>query len=155
MNDVLTLFRRQLQASDRVRNETPASVRDRIDRETVSRIAELRDAGDPGSIHRRLAQLDHEWNIDRAVMMNFAVVGGAAFAAGVSGRRGWLALFSSQIAFLALHAVNGWCPPTMVMRRMGVRTQLEIEAERAALRSLLEARSAPSSERLEPPPDAA
>jgi hypothetical protein len=38
----------------------------------------------------RLAELDCEWDIDRALMVNFAVVGGAAFALGMlryGGRR--------------------------------------------------------------------
>jgi hypothetical protein len=36
------------------------------------------------------------------------------------------------------HALQGWCPPVPVLRRLGYRTQPEIEEERCALRALLE-----------------
>ncbi len=39
-------------------------------------------------------------------------------------------------SFLLQHAVQGWCPPLPVFRRMGVRTQTEIDEERAALKAL-------------------
>ena len=34
------------------------------------------------------------------------------------------------------HAVQGWCPPLAVWRRLGVRTQSEIDEERYALKAL-------------------
>jgi hypothetical protein len=40
---------------------------------------------------------------------------------------------SAQIAFMGIHATVGWCPPVVVLRRMGVRTKMEIERERRAL----------------------
>ena len=39
-------------------------------------------------------------------------------------------------AFLFQHAVQGWCPPIAVLRRLGVRTAREIEVERIALKAL-------------------
>jgi len=39
-------------------------------------------------------------------------------------------------AFLFQHAVQGWCPPIPVLRRLGVRTSREIELERIALKAL-------------------
>ena len=38
--------------------------------------------------------------------------------------------------FLLQHAVQGWCPPLPVFRRLGFRTQTEIEEERYALKAL-------------------
>ena len=38
--------------------------------------------------------------------------------------------------FLLQHAVQGWCPPLPVFRRLGVRTAYEIEEERYALKAL-------------------
>lgn len=38
--------------------------------------------------------------------------------------------------FLLQHAVQGWCPPMPVFRRLGVRTATEIEEERYALKAL-------------------
>ena len=38
--------------------------------------------------------------------------------------------------FLFQHAVQGWCPPIPILRRLGFRTSYEIEEERAALKAL-------------------
>jgi len=38
--------------------------------------------------------------------------------------------------FLLQHGVQGWCPPLGILRRLGVRTPREIEAERYALKSI-------------------
>ena len=38
--------------------------------------------------------------------------------------------------FLLQHAVQGWCPPVPVFRRLGFRTQPEIDHERYALEAL-------------------
>ena len=39
-------------------------------------------------------------------------------------------------AFLFQHAVQGWCPPVPILRRMGFRTADEINRERYALKAL-------------------
>jgi len=39
-------------------------------------------------------------------------------------------------AFLLQHAVQGWCPPLPVFRRLGVRTADEINDERVALKAV-------------------
>jgi hypothetical protein len=38
--------------------------------------------------------------------------------------------------FLLQHALQGWCPPVSLFRRLGVRTSAEIEQERYALKAL-------------------
>jgi hypothetical protein len=38
--------------------------------------------------------------------------------------------------FLLQHAVQGWCPPIIWFRRLGVRTSTEIDHERNALKAL-------------------
>ena len=38
--------------------------------------------------------------------------------------------------FLLQHAVQGWCPPVPVFRRLGFRTAAEIDEERYALKAL-------------------
>ena len=37
--------------------------------------------------------------------------------------------------FLLQHAVQGWCPPVPLFRRLGVRTQAEIDEEKYALKA--------------------
>jgi hypothetical protein len=38
--------------------------------------------------------------------------------------------------FLLQHAVQGWCPPVPLFRRLGFRTAAEIDYERYALKAL-------------------
>ena len=131
---------------DRVREHTAASVTRRIDRSTAADVDAAVVAG-RDAILRRLVKLDYEWDIDRALFVNFAVAGGASFAAGLlrytrtpllaRRRTGFFYLFGAQLGFLLLHGVVGWCPPVSVFRRLGFRTQREIEAERRDLRDAL------------------
>jgi hypothetical protein len=128
--------------TDRVRRHTAPHVNERIDLLTQARVSTTLQAG-PEAVQRRLGELEHEWDVDRALMVNFAVAGGAAFAAGMlryatpplfgARPKGMLYFFGAQLGFLLLHGVAGWCPPASLFRRLGFRTQREIEAERAAL----------------------
>jgi hypothetical protein len=133
--------------SDRVREHTAAAVNRCIDAMTRTAVEEnIRHGRD--AIVRRLAELDREWDVDRVLMVNFAVLGGASFLAGMRRyagtppfarrRKGFLYLFGAQLAFLFLHGTAGWCPPVSLFRRLGIRTMREIEAERRVLQSALE-----------------
>jgi len=51
------------------------------------------------------------------------------------GRR-WLVLPALVSGFLLQHALQGWCPPVPVLRRLGFRTMAEIDRERYALKTL-------------------
>jgi hypothetical protein len=50
--------------------------------------------------------------------------------------RRWLLLPTVVLSFLLLHAVQGWCPPVPLLRRLGIRTREEIDRERYALKAL-------------------
>jgi hypothetical protein len=136
--------------TDRVRRHTAPYVNEQIDRLTRASIAEHGAAGTE-AVQRRLTELDHEWDVDRALMVNFAIAGGASFALGLTRyaqspllgprRKGFLYFFGAQLTFLLLHGVVGWCPPAVVFRRLGFRTQREIEVERAGLRESSAARA--------------
>jgi hypothetical protein len=45
-------------------------------------------------------------------------------------RRRWYLLPFVVAGFLLQHVVHGWCPPDPVIRRLGIRTQTEIDRER-------------------------
>jgi hypothetical protein len=132
---------------DRVREHTAPIVNQRIDALARSTVDECIQQG-RDAIVERLAELDREWDIDRAMMVNFAVAGGASVAMGLRRyaqtplfarkRKGFLYMFGAQLGFLLLHATVGWCPPASLFRRLGFRTAREIAAERNALRSALE-----------------
>lgn len=119
----------------RVPQHTAEHVNERIRRETEARVARIVAAGGD-AIDRRLAEIDHEWDIERTLEANAATlsVTGAALAL-FSDRR--FALVPLVVcSFLLQHAVQGWCPPLPIFRRLGIRTQPEIDYERYALKSL-------------------
>lgn len=122
---------------DRVQRHSPPFVNERIQRQIEGSVAFYSRQGRE-AITRRLHALENEWDVDRALMALFPVLGGATLAAGLKKRKSWLYLFGTQMAFLFIHATYGWCPPSAVLRRMGYRTRHEIDQEKAELRRLLE-----------------
>jgi hypothetical protein len=54
---------------------------------------------------------------------------------GVTINNRWFFLPAIVARFLLQHAVQGWCPPVPVLRRLGFRTQDEIETERNILKA--------------------
>jgi hypothetical protein len=121
--------------AERVSRHTADSVNERICRETDETVARLATAGQE-AIDRRLAELDEEWDIERYVETmapTFSLIG---LALGATVNKKWL-LFPVVIqSFFLQHALQGWCPPIPVLRRLGVRTMDEINEERYALKVL-------------------
>jgi hypothetical protein len=87
-------------------------------------------------IPRRLCELDAEWDIERAIEANASTLALAGIVLGARGSRGWLLVGALVTGFLLQHALQGWCPPIPVLRRLGFRTAREIERERQALKAL-------------------
>jgi hypothetical protein len=119
----------------RVAKHTSQEINEQIARQTESNIARYASRS-PSEIDARLAQLDHEWDIERVLEANAStlIVVGTLLAARVN--RNWLYLPLVVSSFLLQHALQGWCPPLPVLRRMGYRTQAEINHERYALKAL-------------------
>ena len=102
---------------------------------TDARVRSLAHAG-PVAQQARLERLADEWDVERVLQMNAGLVSltGWLLARRVDSRFLWLT--AGVYAFFAQHAVQGWCPPLPVLRRLGVRTAAEIARERAALKAL-------------------
>lgn len=90
----------------------------------------------PEKIDERLSELDREWDIERTLEANAATITVASVLLGTFVNRKWFFLPGVVGGFLLQHAIQGWCPPLPIFRRMGVRTQSEIEQERYALKAL-------------------
>jgi hypothetical protein len=119
---------------DRVPDHTAEPVNQRIRRETDERVRQL--AGQPDAIASRLKELDAEWDVERAIEANASALAFIGTALGFFAHPYWLALPALVTLFLFQHAVQGWCPPVPVLRRLGFRTVYEIERERNALKAL-------------------
>jgi hypothetical protein len=123
--------------SDRVREATAERINDRIDRKTAENIRYYASAG-PLAIRTRIEELDKEWDIERILELNASLLALSGVILGATVNKKWLILSAMVTGFLAWHAVQGWCPPVPVLRRLGVRTQKEIDSERHALEEFLE-----------------
>lgn len=119
---------------ERVPRSTDDAVNRRIERETRARIEFY--ASNPEDIPERLRELEAEWDIERVLEANAAALAFTGTMAALLGRRRWLLLPGFVTAFLFQHAIQGWCPPLPLLRRLGFRTAREIERERTALRAL-------------------
>jgi hypothetical protein len=120
--------------TSRVRQHTSALVNDRIRRETEQRLHYY--AQHPEDIDVRILRLEREWDIERTLEANFAGVSTLGFVMALFGRRRWLLLSGLASVFMLQHSLQGWCPPLRLFRRLGLRTQSEIEFERYALKAL-------------------
>ena len=121
-------------SAERVATHTSEAVERRLQHEFEDRLAYF--AGHPGEIDARLGELDREWDIERAIEANASTLALAGVVLGAGVDRRWLALSGLVAGFLLQHALQGWCPPVPVLRRLGFRTAREIERERYALKAL-------------------
>ena len=119
----------------RVPLHTAEHVNEQIRRQTEQSIARCAQAG-PAAIGRRLAELDREWDVERTLEANAATASLIGLTLGATVDRRWFIFPAVVAGFLLQHAVQGWCPPMPVFRRLGFRTQTEIDYERYALKAL-------------------
>ena len=129
-----------MKSRDRVSLNTDPAVNERIRRRAEERLWFYEQ--NPDLIPRRMRELDEEWDVERSLETASSSISlfGLAMAL-LSGRR-WLVLPLLVQGFFLQHGIQGWCPPLPALRRMGVRTQEEIEDERRRLLALQE-RAAP------------
>ncbi|MEZ0263790.1 MAG: hypothetical protein ACAI43_03605 [Phycisphaerae bacterium] len=93
-------------------------------------------AAHPDQIDRRLRELDAEWDVERALETGSSTLTLTGLVLGTVASRKWLLLSLAVQGFFMQHALQGWCPPLPVLRRLGFRTQYEIERERYALKAI-------------------
>ncbi|RPH35404.1 DUF2892 domain-containing protein [bacterium] len=121
--------------ADRVRAHTSPEVATRIDNEAVNRVryyAPLNDA----KITRHIEELDREWDVERHLEMSASSLALTGLVLSFVHNRKWLMLTGFVLPFLLQHAVQGWCPPLTLFRRLGIRTRKEIDEEKYAMKAL-------------------
>jgi hypothetical protein len=121
--------------AERVPRSTAPELNEQIRRQTDETVSNFQGAS-AERIQRRLEALDREWDIERTLEANAAAVALAGLGLGAMVDRRLLVLPALVATFLLQHAVQGWCPPLPLFRRLGVRTQSEIDEERYALKAL-------------------
>lgn len=118
----------------RVTEQTADRFNEAIRRQTGKNVAFYSD--NPERIDDRLAALDEEWDIERMLALNSSALSLAGLVLGLTRNRGWLLVPLAVQGFFLQHTIQGWCPPLRLFRRLGFRTQYEIEMERYALKAI-------------------
>lgn len=116
----------------RVSQHTDEAVNQRLRQEAEDRVTYYVE--NPGLIPARLRALDAEWDVERALEANAATLAFAGTVLGARVHRRFYILPALVTGFLFQHAVQGWCPPLPLLRRLGFRTESEIAEERTALK---------------------
>lgn len=121
-------------SANRVNKHTSEKTAARLDIELEARLRYY--AAHPDQIDGRLAELDREWDVERFLELNASTLALAGVVLAFRRSRKFLVLSAVVLGFLWQHAVQGWCPPLPILRRLGFRTVREIEDERNGLRML-------------------
>ncbi len=121
--------------NQRVAMHTSEAINQQIARRTRERIAEYASKTSQ-EISDRIDQLDHEWDIERALECNASAIALSGVLLSVTVDKRWLIVPGVVSGFLLQHALQGWCPPLPILRRLGFRTAAEIHQERYALKAL-------------------
>jgi hypothetical protein len=125
----------QMENADRVRSNTAPEINRRLDDQADGRVRKYAQKSS-AQLTRRINELDHEWDVERVLETNASLIAFAGLALGVAHSKKWLIIPGIVLPFLFQHAVQGWCPPIPLFRRLGVRTRKEIDREKYALKVL-------------------
>ncbi len=120
---------------DRVRRHIPSEINERIDADTDMTLQRYSGASRE-ALSRRIDELDREWDIERVLETNAASFALLGLVLSRMYNRKWMWLSTGVAGFLLQHALQGWCPPVSMFRRLGIRTQGEIDREKYILKAL-------------------
>jgi hypothetical protein len=124
-----------MKMKDRVQAHTAPDVNSKIETEAATRV--FAAAVEPEqAITRRIEELDDEWDIERWLEANASALAFTGTVLGLLVNKKFFAVPCIVLPFLFQHAVQGWCPPVPILRRKGVRTRREIDAEKYALKAV-------------------
>jgi hypothetical protein len=121
--------------NDRVRAHTSDKVNQQVDERIQSSVRRY-EGQSLEAISRRIEELEAEWDIERSLELNASTLALTGLVLGATVNKKWLIVPGIVLPFLFQHAVQGWCPPLPVLRKMGIRTREEIDREKYALKAL-------------------
>jgi hypothetical protein len=105
-------------AVNRVPRHTAANVNERIREHAIESVAN--NALNGGTIERRLRQL-REWDVERGMETGSATLSLVGLGLGFAVSPWWYLLTLGVQMFFLQHALQGWCPPLPIFRRLGWR----------------------------------
>lgn len=119
----------------RVEHSSDERLNEAIRARTDAEVVRLESASEE-EIAERLHELDDEWDVERLLQVNASTLVMLGVLLGAKVDRRFLLLPAAVFTFFGQHALQGWCPPIPIFRRLGVRTTREIARERYALKAL-------------------
>lgn len=125
----------QSEEQGRVRRSSSPESNQKIDQEIKENLKSY-TGSDYEVIDDRIGELDKEWDIERTLQLNAATLAITGTVLGLVVDKRWLAVPIIVTSFLVQHAIQGWCPPLPIFRKLGFRTRAEIDKEKFALKAL-------------------
>ncbi|HYK72194.1 MAG TPA: DUF2892 domain-containing protein [Pseudoneobacillus sp.] len=120
----------------KVNLHTKPYINEKINRKTQLNI-EAYQGKNEEQIKARIKELEYEWDTERTLETNFALIVILTAILGLFGKRLWFLISGIAGFFMIQHAFQGWCPPLSIIRRCEIRTASEIMDEKEALKRLL------------------
>lgn len=121
--------------TSRVENNSSEKINLTFQQDIKERINRYKGAS-PIAIDQRLDKLDREINIERAIELEAPMMIGLGVVLAALQDKRWAMLSAFAASMVIFHNLQGWYPLLPIFRRMGIRTQNEVEQEREALRIL-------------------
>jgi hypothetical protein len=87
-------------------------------------------------ISRRIQELDREWDLERYVETKAASLALAGVVLGATVDKRWLIVPALVLGMLLQHGLCRSSAQVVLLRRIGIRTRREIDAEKYALKML-------------------
>ena len=125
----------QSEEQGRVRRSSSPEQNQKIDQEIKENLKSY-TGSDYEVIDERISELDKEWDIERTLQLNAATLAITGTILGLVVDKRWLAMPIIVTGFLVQHAIQGWCPPLPIFRKLGFRTRAEIDKEKFALKAV-------------------
>lgn len=124
-------------STKRVELHTNKHVNDTIIEKTLNNINKIRNSSNKNDdISKLIEELNREWDTERILEANAAAITLLSIILGFLFSYYWFTFAGFISFFLLVHAVQGWCPPLPIIRRMGKRTPTEINNEKMAIKIL-------------------
>jgi hypothetical protein len=86
--------------------------------------------------NNRIAELSQEWDAERTLMLNAAVISLSGALLGAFVNKKWFLLSAAAAVVLGEQALTGWSPPYGIMKKLGRRSKDEIARERYGLKAM-------------------
>jgi len=86
-------------------------------------------------ISERLDELNKEWDVERTLLLNAAIISVTGALLGAFVNKKWFVLSAVAGFVMAEEAITGWSPPSAIMKKLGKRTREEIQRERTGLKT--------------------